>query len=161
MWAYLVAMRDAGGEQSVSFGALVKARREHLGWNQDALAEEATLLMRRENPDSQGVSRTTISRWERGIGERYDADQVRAVFQALELDVREAVVLLGYAKREELDLPPEPPRIFDRTIEQLIDALNDPDLSDEVKQEIQAFVEFQTQRARTRQRPERERRAAG
>lgn len=132
-WTYLVRMRDTDGDRDVTFGAFVRAAREAKGLTQDELA------------DLTGVSRTTISRWERGDGGRYEPDQVRAVFDALGQDIREAVVLLGFATRDQLGLPPEPPRLFDAVTEEAIRILRDPSVPDERKREWIEYLRYRTQ----------------
>jgi hypothetical protein len=80
---------------------------------------------------------------------------VRKVFAALGIDPREAPVLLGFVTREEMGLPPEPPRQFDVTTEEVISILEDPNVSDTEKREWVAYLRFRTQRAE--QQPRRRR----
>jgi transcriptional regulator with XRE-family HTH domain len=142
-WSYLVHMRDTDDSRDVTFGAMVRAARAAKGWTQDDLVEES------------GISRTTISRWERGDGGRYDPDQVRAVFKALGLDIREALVLLGFVTREEIGLPPQSPRMFNATTEEVIAILEDPTVPEEQKREWTEYLRFRTQRERDQRRPRR------
>lgn len=134
-------MSDAAGDRDVTFGALVRTARLAKGWTQDDLVEES------------GVSRSTITRWEGGNGGRYDPDQVRAVFDALGLDIREAVVLLGFATRDQLGLPPTPPRLFTATTEEVIRILEDPDVPEDQKREWLEYLRFRTQQDQKRRRP--------
>lgn len=136
VWSYLVRMQDTTGDRDVTFGALVRAARESKGMTQDDLAE------------ATGISRTTISRWERGDGGRYEPDQVRVVFDALGIDIREAVVALGFATRDQLGLPPAPPRMFTATIEEVIQILEDPAVPEDQKREWVEYLRFRTQRER-------------
>jgi hypothetical protein len=71
------------------------------------------------------------------------------------VDIREAVVLLGFATREQLGLPPAPPRMFGATTEEVIRILEDPKVPEEQKREWLEYLRFRTQREQERRRPRR------
>lgn len=66
------------------------------GWTQQDLADAAR------------VSRQTIIRYESGKASNPEADPLRRVCHALDLDIRDVLVDLGYVTREELGLPSRP-----------------------------------------------------
>lgn len=117
-----------------AFAQLIREGRRRRGWTQDTLIEEAD------------VSRSTVLRWEAGKVERPDPEQVRKVFRALGLDPREAAVALGYLTREELGLSPDPPRIHDASVEEVIAILEDPNVSNAEKSEWVEYLRFRTGR---------------
>lgn len=127
----------------------VREGRARKGWSQADLVAES------------GVSEPTIKRWEGGNAERPEPELVRAVFRALDLDPREAPVILGYVTREEMGLPPEPPRRFSGDIEDVIAILEDPEIKDAEKREWVAFLRHRARELGVEdQRPAR-RRATG
>lgn len=128
---------------------VLREARHRKGWTQDDLVAES------------GVSAPTIKRWELGTAERPDPELVRAVFHALDLDIREAPVILGFVTREEMGLPPEPPRQFSGDIEEVIAILSSPKFSDAEKREWTAYLRYraQQQRDQEQQAPVRRRRA--
>jgi transcriptional regulator with XRE-family HTH domain len=85
---YLGIMGDA--EPGTSFATLIANARRVKGWTQDDLERES------------GVSRATLSRWERGLSDRPEPEHVRAVCKALGIDPRRAAVSLGYLTEEEI-----------------------------------------------------------
>lgn len=98
------------------FAALITKKRRLRNMSQDELC------------DQSGVSRSTVSRWERGLAERPDPDQVRAVCAALEIDPIDATVALGFlTSREVLQLRSDglPARALE-----VVALLEDPDLTD-------------------------------
>lgn len=127
-------MPSSPDQKGHAFSQLIRAGRKKKAWTQEDLIEES------------GVSRSTILRWEAGKVERPDPEQVRAVFRALGLDPREAAVALGYLTREEIGLSPEPPRVFDATVEEVIEILQDPNVSDAEKSEWVQYLKFRTGR---------------
>jgi transcriptional regulator with XRE-family HTH domain len=96
---YACVMSDASA--GLSFADLIRTARERKNWSQDDLHRES------------GVSRSTLSRWERGIADRPEPAHVRAVCRSLGLDPRAAAVSLGYLAPEDIQpargdsLPPE------------------------------------------------------
>jgi transcriptional regulator with XRE-family HTH domain len=132
---YRVPMSPAASDRAREFGYLIKDARERLGWSQDELADKA------------GVGRATAQRYERGdLGKTGfpDLAVARKLFKALGIDPREIAVVLGFVTREEIGLPPEPKRVFAPTIEEVIAILEDPKVSDEVKQEWIDYLKFRT-----------------
>lgn len=116
------------------FAQLLRAGRKAKGWTQEDVIEEA------------GLSRSTYLRWEAGRVERPDPEQVRAVCRVLTIDPREAAVALGYLTREEIGLGPEPPRMFDATVEEVVRILQDPAVSEIEKREWVQYLKFRTGR---------------
>ncbi|NIL65014.1 helix-turn-helix domain-containing protein, partial [Salinispora arenicola] len=96
--------------------------------------------------EEAGLSRSTYLRWEAGRVERPDPEQVRAVCRVLTIDPREAAVALGYLTREEIGLGPEPPRMFDATVEEVVQILQDPAVSEIEKREWVQYLKFRTGR---------------
>lgn len=121
-------------QRSHDFAQLLRAGRKAKGWTQEDVIEEA------------GLSRSTYLRWEAGRVERPDPDQVRAVCRVLHIDPREAAVALGYLTREEIGLGPEPPRMFDATVEEVVQILQDPSVSEIEKREWVQYLKFRTGR---------------
>lgn len=68
------------------------------------------------------------------------------MFRALGIDLREAAVALGYLTRDEVGLGPEPPRVFDATVEEVIEILQDPNVSDTEKFEWVQYLRYRTGR---------------
>jgi transcriptional regulator with XRE-family HTH domain len=100
----------------------IRTAREARGWTQPDLARES------------GVSRPTVQRYENAKIPSPEPDPVRRIFKALDLDPREIPVILGLVTRDEMGLPPVAPvRRFSATTEQLIELLEDPDVSDAEK----------------------------
>lgn len=138
----------AGDTPGRRFGRLIREARLRKGWTQDDVVARSD------------VSMPTLRRWEAGNAERPEPDLVRSVTRALDIDAREAPVALGYVTREEMGLPPEPPRQFDLNLEQLIAIFEDPEVPASVKEEVRQFALFRTRPAEEPERPAR-RRAAG
>ena len=124
---YRCVMSDSTPEQS--FATLIRDGRRRKGWSQDELEEH-----------SGGVSRSTISRWERGLADKPEPDHVRAVCRALDLDPREAAVALGYLTREEIGERPYP--LLDPAFEDMIRDLEDPAVPVEDKQSLIRYLRF-------------------
>ena len=59
----------------------------------------------------------------------------------------------GFLTREEMGLPPEPPRVFDVTTEEVIQILQDPNIPDEQKREWVEFLRYRTNRPAPARRP--------
>jgi transcriptional regulator with XRE-family HTH domain len=121
-----MAVEDSARE----FGQFIRTRRVMLGWSQDDLAEKS------------GVGRATIQRYEYGRSAVPNPDAVRKIFAALQVDQRLAAVVLGYVTAEEMGLPPEPPRVFSRTVEEVIAMLEDPDVPQAAKDEGIAYLRY-------------------
>lgn len=117
------------------FARVVREAREQRGWNQDQLAEAAV------------VSRPTIQRWETAKTGTPEPENARRVFRALGLDPRLIPVILGYVTAEEMGLPPEPARVFNPTVEEVIRILEDPKVPATAKKEWVEFLRFRAQPA--------------
>lgn len=74
------------------FGALVAAARKAQRWTQDDVAERT------------GISRATLSRWERGKADQPTGHQARKLCLALGVNPVRAVVALGFLTAEEATL---------------------------------------------------------
>lgn len=85
---YPCVMPDASS--AIAFGTLIGDARRAKGWSQDDL--EA----------ASGVSRSTISRWERGVSDSPEPPHVRAVCAALGIDPRRAAIALGFLTEDEV-----------------------------------------------------------
>lgn len=77
-------------ERGKAFAKLIIEGRHRKGWRQEDLVA------------ASGISRRNLSRWENGLAERPDPDQVRAVCLALGIDPRLAAVALGYLSPDEV-----------------------------------------------------------
>lgn len=140
---YLVPMPATPSEKYHPFAQLIRDGRTSLGWTQEDLIEES------------GVSRSTVSRYEAFSPRdqpRPEPENVRKIFNALGLSFIEAVVALGYLTREEAGLPPEPPRVFDASVEEVIEILQDPEVPDSQKTEWVHYLRFRTGRSGERRR---------
>ncbi|MDM4721117.1 helix-turn-helix domain-containing protein [Micromonospora sp. WMMA1363] len=127
-------MAPSPDQRGRDFAQLIRGGRAAKGWTQEDVIEEA------------GLSRSTYLRWEAGRVERPDPEQVRAVCRVLGIDPREAAVALGYLTREEMGLGPEPPRILDATVEEVIEILQDPNVTEIEKREWVQYLRFRTGR---------------
>lgn len=116
------------------FAYLVRAARERARMNQDEVADEA------------GVARSTISRWEKGAV-LVEPDRIRKVAAVLGIDMRDVVIALGYLTRDELGLPPEPPRVVDPAYADVIDILADPNVPARDKAEWAEYLRWQHSRS--------------
>jgi transcriptional regulator with XRE-family HTH domain len=85
---YLCVMSDA--ESGITFAQLIATARRARGWSQEELET------------ASGVSRSTLSRWERGQADRPEPEHVRAVCKALGIDPRYAAVSLGFLTEDEI-----------------------------------------------------------
>ncbi len=114
------------GDTSVTFGDYIRERRREKRLPQEAVDAQS------------GVSRSTLSRWERNqLADPPTPEHVRKACAVLGLDPIRAAVLLGYLKPEEVEstrphLPPE--------IEEILDVLQDPALPDEEREELRAYL---------------------
>jgi transcriptional regulator with XRE-family HTH domain len=113
---YARVMGDA--ETGTSFADLIRTARESRGWTQDDL-ERATAAI------GEHVSRSTISRWERGQADRPEPAHVRSVCKVLGIDPRRAAVSLGYLTQEEISSTYSP---LGQELEEVLSALQDPRL---------------------------------
>jgi transcriptional regulator with XRE-family HTH domain len=127
---YSCAMSDAS--QEWDFAALIRDGRRRKGWSQDDLEAES------------GVSRSTLSRWERGISDRPEPPHVRAVCLALGIDPRRAAVALGYLTPEEVRPPAGRP--LDPEIAEVLDLLQDPSVPVDEKREWIKYLRYLRQR---------------
>jgi transcriptional regulator with XRE-family HTH domain len=126
---YLVVMPGSTNDTSGRlFARVIRDGRARLGWTQDDLIDES------------GVSRATILRWEAGGVRNPNPENVRAVCAALGLDVREAIVALGLATREELELPPPVPKLA-AALERAQRLLLDPKIPDEMKRDLETLID--------------------
>lgn len=124
-----------GEEPLRRFADLIRETRESLGWSQPDLA------------DAAGVSRPTVQRYEQGKIATPDPDTVRKIFLAMQLDPRRIPVILGYVTAEEMGIPPEPPRVFAASTEEVIAILQDPAVDPREKAEWVEFLRYRAQRA--------------
>lgn len=109
---YGVGVPDIPDGPGKHLATLIRDARVAMGWRQDELA------------DAAGVARQTIIQYESGRAANPEGPRVRAVLRALDLDPREATVILGFVTREELGLPPKE-RPLDKTVAEVQQMLDD------------------------------------
>jgi len=122
---YDCVMDDSAGAES--FADLIGNARRAKGWSQEDLEQES------------GVSRSTISRWERGLADRPEPQHVRSVCTALGIDPRRAAVALGYLTEEEISpgddaLPAE--------VEEVLQILQSGNISAESRREWINYLKY-------------------
>jgi transcriptional regulator with XRE-family HTH domain len=110
------------------FAALIKEGRRRKRWSQDDLEAES------------GVSRSTLSRWERGLSDKPEPEHVRAVCLALGIDPRRAAVALGYLTAEEATSPLRPS--LTPEIAEILEMLDSDDVPLEDKRELVAYLRY-------------------
>lgn len=132
---YLGAVPHDASERGAAFAKLIRDARRRAG------------LTQREVIEGSGISKTTYIRWEGGYAERPDPDQVRQMCQFLRIDPRQAAVALGYLKPEDITPGSESGRKLDPAILEVIEALEDPQLSDAEKREWIRYLRFLRQQA--------------
>jgi transcriptional regulator with XRE-family HTH domain len=107
-------------DSALTFGQLIARARNHKGWTQDDLARNS------------GISRPTISRWERdAMTGTAEPETVRALCVALDIDPRQAAVSLGYLTVEEI----QPTKPLPAQMQKVLEVLQDPRISDATKKE--------------------------
>lgn len=117
---------SCGMNAAPSFGDFIRKGRQRKGWSQDDLHA------------ASGVSRSSISRWERGnLNDPPAPEHVRAACSALDLDPREAAVILGFLTPEELDgtnpyIPAD--------VETILELLEHPALSADERAELLGYL---------------------
>jgi transcriptional regulator with XRE-family HTH domain len=114
-------------DSALTFGQLIARARSVKGWTQGDLETHS------------GVSRPTISRWERdAMNGTPEPDTVRALCKALGIDPRQAAVALGYLTLDEIEpVQPLPPKL-----QQILDILKDPRLSKEEVDQWVAYLQY-------------------
>lgn len=122
-------------ERGRNFANLIREARRNKGMTQQQVI------------DGTGMSKTTIIRWESGNAERPDPDQVRTVCAFLDIDPRRAAVALGYLSPDELGSPDVAGRTLDPAILEVIEALEDPNVSSAEKQQWIDYLRFLRQRS--------------
>jgi transcriptional regulator with XRE-family HTH domain len=124
-------MSDA--PQGPTFAELISAGRRRKGWSQDDLEAASE------------VSRSTLSRWERGLAGNPEPAHVRAVCAALDIDPLKAAVALGYLTAKEVDGPIQP---INPELEDIFELLQDPALSATDRQAWIDYLHFLRDRGR-------------
>jgi transcriptional regulator with XRE-family HTH domain len=133
---YLDAVPNDAGERGTAFANLIREARRRLGLTQEQVI------------DGSGVSKTTLIRWEGGKAERPDPDQVRELCRFLGVDPAEAAIALGYLKREDLAPVEVQGRALDPAILEVIDTLEDPNVSEAAKVEWLKYLRFLREQSR-------------
>lgn len=115
------------------FAELISQGRRRKNWSQEDLET------------ASGVSRSTISRWERGLADKPEPAHVRAVCAALGIDPRRAAIALGYLTEAEVagtgvHLEPQ--------IEEVLRMLEDPSVSATDKQAWIEYLKYLYQRGK-------------
>lgn len=129
---YGCVMRDA--DSGPSFAELITNGRLAKTWSQTDLQ------------DQSGVSRSSISRYERGLTDTPEPEHVRALCAALNIDPRQAAVSLGYLTTDEIQpLKPLPPKM-----KEVLDILEDPNITAEDKERWIDYLMYLKDRARSR-----------
>jgi transcriptional regulator with XRE-family HTH domain len=121
-----------------AFGALIRDGRRQRGITQEALETET------------GVSRSTITRWERGDASTPNPEHVRAVCLALGIDPREAAVALGYLTAADLTPTDVQRQPLDPTLAAIVAKLRDPSVSEQDKQAAASYIAYLHSQARNR-----------
>lgn len=134
--AYGIGVPSIPNPRGEQFARLIRDARKQAGMSQDDLAEQA------------GVNRSTVIRWESGDASRPDPDQVRAVCIILGIDPQQAAIALGYLRPEDLPAPDTGGRKLDPRILEVIEALEDPNVSETEKQEWVKYLMYLRQQAR-------------
>ncbi len=131
---YLCVMPDATGVPA--FADLIANARKAKGWSQEELET------------ASGVSRSTLSRWERGLADRPEPEHVRAVCAALGIDPRQAAVSLGLLTVDEI----QPSRPLPPELDQVIDIIENREVpADDLRRWLDYLVFLKTQaQSRTR-----------
>jgi transcriptional regulator with XRE-family HTH domain len=129
---YACVMSDA--ESALTFADLIRTGRQRRGWSQEDLERES------------GVSRSTLSRWERGLADRPEPEHVRAVCRALGIDPRRAAVALGYLTAEDLS-GPAASRPLPVEVAEVLAMLEDPKLPADDRAKWIDYLKFLYQRA--------------
>ena len=132
---YLGSVPHDASERGAAFAKLIRDARRRAG------------LTQREVVEGSGISKTTYVRWEGGYAERPDPDQVRQLCRFLRIDPRQAAVALGYLKPEDIAPGEESGRKLDPAILEVIEALEDPQLSDAEKRGWINYLRFLRQQA--------------
>ncbi len=129
---YGCVMRDA--DSAGSFASLIVKGRQTKGWSQTELEE------------ASGVSRSSISRYERGLTDTPEPEHVRALCAALNIDPRQAAVSLGYLTLDEVQpVKPLPPKM-----KEVLEILEDPTITDSDKQAWIDYLIYLKTRAQSR-----------
>ena len=129
---YSCAMSDAIAGQS--FADLIAGGRTAKRWSQEDLERES------------GVSRSTLSRWERGQAGRPEPAHVRAVCRVLGIDPRRAAVALGYLTADEVD-GSDRPLTLRPDVEEVLRMLEDPALPQDDRAKWIEYLKYLYQRA--------------
>jgi transcriptional regulator with XRE-family HTH domain len=124
--AYDCAMRDATAAQQ--FATLIRTAIQKDGRTQEEL--ETTT----------GISRSTWSRWVRGLADRPDAEHVRIACKTLGIDPRRAAIALGYLTEEEVTGTPTP--VLNPEVEDILNILQDPKVDPAEKQAWINYLKF-------------------
>lgn len=118
---YRCVMRDA--DSVPDFATLLSEARRAKTWSQEKLEAES------------GVSRSSISRYERRLTDTPEPEHVRALCQALNIDPRQAAVSLGYLTAKEI----EPIKPLPAKMRQVLEVLEDPRLT---KDEVDQWIDY-------------------
>ncbi len=111
-------------DSALTFGQLIARARNAKGWTQGDLA------------DASGISRPTISRWERdAMNGTAEPETVRSLCAALDIDPRQAAVSLGYLTADEI----APAAPLPAKLQQLLDVPEGPRLT---KDEVDQWVAY-------------------
>ena len=121
-------------DSPLTFGQLIANARRAKGWTQPQLA------------DAAGVSRPTISRWERdAMPGTAEPDTVRALCTALDIDPREAAVSLGYLTAEEI----QPTKPLPAKMREILEILQDPRINVEDRDRWLDYLMFLRDKAKS------------
>lgn len=140
-----ITQRDRGGSPyscvmpdataALTFAELIANARRRKGWSQEDLETHS------------GVSRSTISRWERGLADKPEPEHVRAVCTVLGVDPRRAAVALGYLTTEEIEGPSRP--LLDPAVEEVLDILQDPAVPEDEKKSWITYLRYLRDKGQT------------
>lgn len=131
---YSCVMPDATAAEA--FAALIRDARRRRGMTQEDLHA------------ASGVSRATLSRWERSLAESPDAEHVRAVCAILGIDPRQAALTLGYLGPEDVEPAANP--AVDPLVQEALEILTDVTVPREEKERWIDYLKFIQQKHRAR-----------
>jgi transcriptional regulator with XRE-family HTH domain len=118
---------------------VIRDARNAQGWSQDKLAEES------------GTSRPTVQRYENGKTADPEPAPLRAIFRSLGLDVRDIPIILGYVTEDEMKQAGTRARQIDTPdLQEVIAALQDPDVDLTAKQDMVEMIRLAARQARAR-----------
>lgn len=122
----LECMHDIEEVPGHRFATLIKNARIARSWTQEDLV------------DATGISRQTIIRYESGRAVLPRPTELRNVCTVLNIDIREALVAIGYITRDEMSLPTNR---LPASLNQVHRILVDPNIPDGTKRDLEDLID--------------------